>query len=884
MFARLHYCAVALRLPGRVAFTAIALMACAAAAQADTWPIKEYVIEGSLLGEDLPQPVEDEITDWMRQVAFHLEGLGFLPPRHEAKTSDKKALVVYLDETLNQIAAAADDCHNPKAETSISINPLKILENGETRPQAYQDLAHEIFHTVQYAYPMFRDCDTGSFIREATAEAVGIETAHALDKADPYTSCQVGPRLYSKSLYIRDEIKNGMKTYGSSLRDPPCNTRRNYNTQSFWQFLGEWAQGMGKAPPGANAAALERRWGVGRPRPDKPVPPDYSYLDTLFSVPHGGDQSFATEMKWLNTGLRKHFGFDLQYGYSTFAGAWSAWNHANRMSRYPPDPPDGYRTELEKNWKKYAFGGCVKVAVPNSTTPIVLPPVEINRVAARCYQLDFGFSGTANFKVLGTGNEANLRALTFVLRDGSVSRRPSSVKHLVNNAYAATWPFTLVVTAGQPEYMIMTNVDADPGRSTRQTPRLRIQLATASSSKVAPRKTNPSGLPGQNTAPPGSPASQKAMVTDGLETQSWKVSVSQHRRDACEGAFIDRVCGPMTRIGISLVPDAALFLEDISQPGVGLEQVSAVLGGVQDHGGNEFVHDLATAFDEISRTEGGHIEIALPLIEFGDTGTFDNALISVSKATDSSGGGGGSFVTVGPARVGGCPPDGYFPFSGSVTIEEASEEILRGHYTARLVDRDQSKTEPCLDTYDVYETVTGSFSLANPPLGEHDKPPPAADTADHLINEVSKMFPGLITPEMQATIRARAAEADASDANEDAGAAGEAVAILSPAECDCTCMKSFEIVQSNPECFDPCESQFRQCPHFDALVGLYEHSRPVTDDEAAHISVMREQLLQMLAGEPNAEIREVALSTFDSAPSFQMKENIFKMYRSHYTQ
>jgi len=130
-----------------------------------------------------------EIERWLKEVAYYFESQGFRRPRYEAKglnENGQEVFEVYVlpfgdPEKEPGTAKAENDCEQPKRKTLMMIHPVGILKNGKISPKGYQDMAHEVFHTVQFAYPVFQgNCEQGAWIAEGTAEAVGIETARTL--------------------------------------------------------------------------------------------------------------------------------------------------------------------------------------------------------------------------------------------------------------------------------------------------------------------------------------------------------------------------------------------------------------------------------------------------------------------------------------------------------------------------------------------------------------------------------------------------------------------------------------------------------------------------------------------------------------------------------
>ena len=315
-----------------------------------------------------------------------------------------------------------------------------------------------------------------------------------------------------------------------------------------------------------------------------------------------------------------------------------------------------------------------------------------------------------------------------------------------------------------------------------------------------------------------------------------------------------------------------------------MERMRDVLQSVKDRGDMTFVQELQSSMQEIAKIEGSSISLDFPYTSFGDTGSHSNALITVNKADNGDGENTGDYRSVGPGPAGDCESGAYYPFSGTVVIEEASETVLRGHYSAQLVDPSEGTSGDCPPpSLPIHDTISGSFSIPNPDIGqEYRQAPPAVETTDHLINEISKMLPGLITPEMAAKIRAEAEAADAEDAAQESSSPNaEATTIVLP--CPCDCLRSIETVHNRPECYPTCKTQWQQCPQIDAINQLYEINRPATTHEAAELVRMRQELVMLLTeSEPGEKERMGHLRAFDRAPGFDAKSGYYKMVKQLY--
>ncbi|MCZ6799473.1 MAG: hypothetical protein O7F12_03210, partial [Nitrospirae bacterium] len=560
---------------------------------------------------------EQEVEAWLEKIANEFELLGFNEPRYEAKTSDGKFYEVHVFP-FDGTARARSDCDNPSRVIVIQINPLSdmIFQDGKLTTKGYQDLAHELFHTIQYGYPMFqKNCGQGQWIVEGTAEAVGIEMARKLLNKKPYAFCQIGLRPYSEQLYI---YKKGV------LYDKPCNQQRAYQSQSFWQFLGEYN-------------SLK-----GRPKPKTFVAPDYSYLHDFFNTAHKSSH-WKDEYEWLDTALRKKFGFGLSRAYPSFIGTFSAY-WKKRLLGYPGKFPSNAE-DRKKKWHKNVFGGCDEVPLKKTTIPRTITVEEIQPVAARCLDLEFTFTGQANFTILAEGTGHNLLALGVTTADGQKRVQPTVFPNAQQPQHVS-FKFSIPVKAGDHKVFVISNIANKPQNSQSQRPILKVIFDTASSNLITPKTASP--------PKPKKPKHKKskgaqfdrsdsgvqlaqAQIDQGYETQSWHVSTRRVNRGACQHAFREKACGPHTKIYLSLKADIAGIVGEAINPGMSLERMRNVMGAIVERGPENIRIDAQKALRDIRSKDGSTIRIAIPLIDYGFKGSFSNASIAVSKRADSQG-------------------------------------------------------------------------------------------------------------------------------------------------------------------------------------------------------------------------------------------------------
>ena len=274
-------------------------------ALADEWPTQQYKLKHGLnpFATRLSDEQVTKIEDLMQQYAVEYQRQGWRAPFHEMEDG---AYVVYVRSIpTGHSARAANMCADPSRRTYIEIDPKVWNGNIGTKYEAknWQDLAHEMFHTIQGSYSAFQSCPNnkgiGSWVHEGTAEAVGIYMARKIASVRPYTICQIGLRSYATKLHLPD---------GATDRDCNNNVQKSYQTSSFWTYLGEWK--AKKAPP----------------TPKQTTQPDFRYLQPIFETRPAKFTS-QYEYIWLDQGLKKssNLGFSLRKAYGRFVAAFSGY-------------------------------------------------------------------------------------------------------------------------------------------------------------------------------------------------------------------------------------------------------------------------------------------------------------------------------------------------------------------------------------------------------------------------------------------------------------------------------------------------------------------------------------------------------------------------------
>lgn len=795
------------------------------------------------IGTDyLTKEQEEAIENWFRHVAYYFESQGFREPRYESLSFDGKAYEVQvLPLSDGAYAKARNDCENTSKNTVIQVDPLRSFENGKLTTKAYQDMAHELFHTVQYAYPIFqKHCKQGHWLTEGTAEFVGIETARVLLKKTPYSPCQIGKRKYLKQLYVSDEIP--IDSCG----------KRSYSTQSFWQFLGEYATRQ-------KFIATE-----------KFVPPDISYLHGFFEV-YQILGSPKKEYKWLDTALRfgkaksggvASFGISLQTAFSRFAGTFTSYWKDDRRNLYPGGS-NFSPEEQEQKWIESIYGKCAEADL-NSSNNIELN-LSIEPVAARCIKISFNFADKVDLTFYASGSNEqsiDLQPLTISTNGGKKAiRRRAQEQHPDRIG-----KLTIDAKPGKTQYFIVSNVAHNAEATSNISPTIKIVPEIITTSMAKPKKKKKSDEEDVDLV---------REFENSLQSQSWSGSARYRYRGECTRPFEARVCGPTTQINLQLIAETAKLLDEVDgSSNISLERTLSVLDAIVRRGADKIPTDISNAIKETSEQDGWKIDIQIPEIKPGFTGTIKNADIKVQKAYKPDGSANGYYRAIGPAWVGPCA-GGYHPLSGKVTIDESSIHKIKGRFEANLVDNEYKFHKSC-QAAKVSNDISGNFIITR--IRWNTKRPEISSEAvlDETIEYTNELLPGLLTGPLGDFVKERARQKQKNrnkTVKNKKGANDTAV-------CKCNCDKEQEFCgtqsSSNPKCCSYCEPVFNICK------GNINQNQTLSAEEQAiqeeELKVMRQRYKDYVDSHfPNQAMKNMMMKSFDSLNTVQEKRMMMMM-------
>ena len=756
---------------------------------------------------DVPAAAIAEIESYLGEVAQMLDDMGFAPPLlvPMVKTAAGEPAYRVYYYAYNGAPARYRSSECGKFRPTIHINANRFLNGtGQISPKNYQDLAHELFHGVQGAYRLFSEnCGQplGRWITEGTAQALGADLAawssrHIDPEYGPgdWIFHRWGLRFYDRSLSARRVTASD--TYEALYPGWEQFANVTYGASSFWRFVGEWVATGG----GAGTAAVK---------------PDYSYLIKLFDSSLGGAPGWDTELAWLDGQLADHprVGLGLERIYPDFISTYAAY--MTTRIKTPIAPSEARDAFLRSTFPER---DCPLLRV-NDSHPVVRAQVEIEPVAAECLRLELAYSYPTDIEIsLSNPSKAALRALAVGTENGQVVTQPVLIP--VQDGWRASFILNVKVSM-EPVVFIIANVADEAGRTRRIEAGLQIAPTRTGNSLAPQGPVPPQPPPGPgNTA--GNAAADGALVTmfsqsgrvgqqikAGLQSLNPNLAHSntvsrQPDQPPCEDAFKVHSCGPHTSISLSMVPGMYGSMTQATGRGGAFGQFTSMMAGVAAAGPAEASSRMQEMAEYVKSVDGTDVNITIPLIDYGFTGSFNNARLTVSAR------GGSSYQAIGPGDI--QPGPGHeYPLSGRVTIEEYTPTLLRGTYSGGLVDMERIDWANVGDdfTLPVHETIQGNFQIVAAWRGDdriHAEL--AEDAVASVYRDVAEMMPGLDPQLLQSIQQSQQGAAPGPDASGGAGTGGDtSVGIITPG-CDCSCNAAPD---PKPECERACGGTYAAC-------------------------------------------------------------------------
>lgn len=850
-------CAAALALPGE--------------AQAEPWPTTEFVFEYTDPDAVLPSALNpfsrfDEqqqaiIVDYeayLSQVARYYQSLGFKAPPLPM-TQGRNGGMAY------RVYAYKFDPNEPTAKAGFSgvgkidlrFDISRAIINGKPAPRSFEDLAHELFHNIQRGYQTAYDADHGNWIVEGQAQAMGMEAAKRLRGIDAWTAYE--------------DYRLGGRSYQLPL--PTETWDETYRTASFWRYLAE------------RTTADHRNGHAGV----APIAADYSYLAKVYEERFAGPASAKNDLKWLDAGLRRAFGLSLNRIYPAFVGTFAGYVPTRLLNlpaatRYDDilDPSYGPAHEVrltnsaersEDVWLRRIFGPCPTISLGQDIfSSTAQRQLAIARNASVCFKVEATGAGPVSIHIQTRTSTVDDLWSLWISKSGSDQvKSPTLGSSPVGGGYLGGWKFT--IAPGKPQVFIMSNVAEHAEESITQNLTLEVTASLATNSMASRQgggssKSSGSSQPSQSARRQARPGASGAGADGdtggaGLTERSdlGARAVFESDRPECGESFAVAACGPRTTIRLSAIPGALQTMMAADGSG-GI--TGQFLGQMENGASADIASELTAGSRAIAQTAGSSVHIVIPAIEYGFTGTFDNASITVN-----GGEGQGTFLALGPedSSPGG---DRVFLQSGRVTIAEFTPFVLRGTFSAQLTDMSQVTFTPedVDQALPVHRTIEGSFVIAAPwqsdPMVQVYQQ--SGDPAQASLQDLIQTYPILATMDLS--------DITLPSAPPESGTMPPSPVGEFPS-CDCSCETAGE---QTGGCGSVCLVAVQQAEESTTRQAALTAGRREQASLAGAVDRMRADFSAFLTNRGMETIREDLLKVFDEQPTAEAKRFMLFTY------
>lgn len=759
--------------------------------------------------QDLPHPsAVAELEKALHQAAVWFRNKGFPPPDLEPllETDDGLVYRVYLCKWHGQGFRCGFDPSNnstssgmyspqcagdPTRSRILYLNRDVTVSGMGLNESGYQTLAHELMHaiTANTVFGRNQSNHCGSVNRWITE---GIPDAIGYDILDELWGGQYQVMTDGNSVAKR----HGYRPYSISLpqdRDlqipgyPAGNMAQgHYGTSSFWRYVAN-------SHPTGWKNLLTR--GTGR------TP---GLFDTALT---STSKNWRKEVKWVDDWLRRKFNLRLRDMYAMFVN-----NFAYRLApfeRYQGSPAED---NLE-HWAGVLFDECAQVTVPAGGSQDVT--LVIQQLAAGCVWVETtGASGFVQV-TFQAGNEdrALLESLTVGLAGTLLVSRASPIVHVKYGPmpYLASWR-DFPQDATKKTLYVVSNVAAEPQDSATRSVTFSVSVpnnvVSARSegalppSKVAERPMKPSyERKAKSLAKQKSATSKMVQEQVHLDKETLNPNVSgatQVRRSPngpnCSEPFKYAVCGPHMNINLTVAPGTYLNLAHTSSQGGMAGQMMGSLSAMaltSAHDSQERFTHLAGLLEGI---DGHSVSIAVPLFDYGQTPTFDNAAISVEMANKKT------YSAIAP-----MDDTGMSPLTGKVSITEYSPFVIKGTFSAALAEYVAGSGPDSPPVYQSRGNVSGTFTSVAPWMGD-ERVTIIQDSHEQMADDIMNSLG--VPAGMAQSMREDGTLPESMGGSPGGSAGSSSGGAVGVPECTCECdMKPF----ADDLCELFCEDEFAAC-------------------------------------------------------------------------
>ena len=659
---------------------------------------------------------------------------------------------------------------------------LALDDNGKLNEEGYVTIAHEMFHAIHANSPAGRssNCKTQKWIGEGLADAIGYDIAEDLWTGqypvlpgDGYVAKRRGFRVYSEPLYRSDSVN---PYSGNGL---PIDF--GYQASSFWRYIAD------DYVHGWKVLVTHKKNG----------PPG------LLDIPMSGSASWKDQVDWVDQGLRGKLGVGIQQLYQLFIANISY--RVPRFKRYKEKPA---KKHLD-NWAQLLFGTCKVIDLSNRQIQTV--SFDFEPLSSACLRIEpMGKPGMVQVSFIASSGDVSLLKDISIGKSGTtLSTRASPVAETVYgpSPNAATWP-TFQQDGSKSAIYLFSNVARKPSE-TRKRENFRVSAVLPGNTNSA-RESLP--LPPKSAPPPQQPSykkhaktlSQQKAATAKMVQQQMnldKKSLNPNVAAAnvvtrvpnglnCNEPFKYQACGPQTRISLGVMPGTYIIPGQTNTAGGQAGQMMAGLQAMSQTSLFDTQQRMQELTAVIETIDGSDVSIAMPMVDYGYSGTFNRASITVQMAGDRS------CSTFGP-------PDAnqMTRLTGKVTIEEYSPAVMIGRFVAPLAEFVEGPNGE--GVYRSCGTVTGSFTSAAPFVGD-ERSRIIQDSHEQMTEDImnSLGIPADMAYKMKqdGSLTPQAAGG--------AGSSGSAGGGMLDGDCSCECANR---LSADDLCEFFCEEEFAAC-------------------------------------------------------------------------
>ncbi|HKJ17994.1 MAG TPA: hypothetical protein VJ984_11625 [Xanthomonadales bacterium] len=592
--------------------------------------------------------------------------------------------------------AYMSDCNAGRSQIFYINRDAALGPDGKLTELGYQTLAHEMFHAIwpKTAAGQSEDrCYTGKWVTEGISDALGWDIAEELwrHRYTPSTSGgDIGKRWGTRPYNERLPQKTAINL--ASIGGAPFPI--GYRTSSFWRFLAD------VHPKGWNIFVS-----AGRPGPPG-----------LLDISMEGSRGWRREVNWIDKGLRGKFNYGLDAMYSSFVG-WFVYS-IPPYSSFENRPPESL--EVVDEWAKLLFEECETIDL--RIEPMRKVSLELKGLASKCIWVEqTGTPGAQSLMFQVAHDDLDVLRDIWISKPGTTLQvRGSHTGELPGGParFITTWA-EFTQDGGKPNLYVISNVARKPDQSK---PREFELTASIPSNKVSTRGE----LPARKHVPaPEKPAHEKhARTRNRREADTRKMVNEQINEDKksltehavggtrvsrslnepnCDEPFRYDPCGPQMHISLTVAPGNYLSLGQASAQGGAAGQVMGSLQAMAQTSAFDTMEVVPEMQAKISAIDGSSVSISTPLFDYGFSGSFSNALISVTMRNDER-----------LSSRGAMDSNCRAPLTGQVTIEEYTPFIVRGSFSARVVDFGQPPENSCQAPITRSESVSGTFASVAP--------------------------------------------------------------------------------------------------------------------------------------------------------------------------